>query len=172
MTFKAIKGYFIDERYSLWLRLARNVKSTCSLTNLVATVRWQLKLVHNVTPDATKLFCLCRVCFGGLNWIPDNTRLSPTEKSWSINMIRAIFQFTPDTAQTGPTCRVWCGGVNWVGPTAGQVRSASECVGRRSATAGRTPTPYTLVGPTRFTPPGTTQTGPSCRVWRTVWIGH
>ena len=149
MTFKAIKGYFIDERYSLWLRLARNVKSTCSLTNLVATVRWQLKLVHNVTPDATKLFCLCRVCFGGLNWIPDNTRLSPTEKSWSINMIRAIFQFTPDTAQTGPTCRVWCGGVNWVGPT-----------------------PYTLVGPTRFTPPGTTQTGPSCRVWRTVWIGH
>ena len=25
---------------------------------------------------------------------------------------------------------------------------------------------------TRFTPPDTTQTGPSCRIWRAVWIGH
>jgi len=31
------------------------------------------------TPDTTKLSCLCRVRFGGVNWIPaDNPRLSPT----------------------------------------------------------------------------------------------
>jgi len=30
-------------------------------------------------PDTTKLSCLCRVRFGGVNWIPaDNPRLSPT----------------------------------------------------------------------------------------------
>jgi len=37
------------------------------------------------------------------------------------------------------------------------VWSVSECVGRRSATAGRTP-------------PDTTRTGPSCLVWWAVWI--
>jgi len=70
--------------------------------------------------------------------------------------------------RTGLFCRVGCGG------QAGAicVRSVSECVGRRSATAGRTPTQNALVGPTQFTPPGTTQTGPSCLVWRAVWIGH
>jgi len=48
------------------------------------------------------------------------------------------------------------------------VRSVSECVGRRSATAGRTPTQNALVGPTQSTPPDTTQTGSSCLVWRAV----
>ena len=37
----------------------------------------QRKLIHNhtATPDA----CLCRVRLGCVNWIPDNSRLSPTE---------------------------------------------------------------------------------------------
>ena len=34
----------------------------------------------------------------------------------------------------------------------------SECVGRRNATAGRTPTQNALVGPTEFTPPDATDT--------------
>ena len=80
--------------------------------------------------------------------------------------LKLIYTATPDTTQTGLFCRVWCGGVNWVGPTARQVRSASECVGRRSATAGRT---CRAVGPTQFTPPDSTQ---SCRFWRALWISH
>ena len=41
--------------------------------------------------------------------------------------LKLIYTATPDTTQTWLFCRVWCGGVNWVGPTARQVRSASEC---------------------------------------------
>ena len=46
-----------------------------------------LKLIHTATPDTTKLACLCRVRFGGVNWIPDNSRLPPTEnvKSEHVN---------------------------------------------------------------------------------------
>ena len=51
--------------------------------------------------------------------------------------------------------------------SARQVRSASERVGRRSATAGRTPTHDALVGPTQFPPPDTRHRL-SCRVWRVV----
>jgi len=80
--------------------------------------------------------------------------------------LKLIYTATPDTTRTGLFCRVWCGGVNWVGPTARQVRSASECVGRRSATAGRT---CRAVGPTHFTPPDSTQ---SCRFWRALCISH
>ena len=46
-----------------------------------------LKLIHTATPDTTKLSCLCCVRIGGVNWIPDNSRLSPTEnlksEQWS-----------------------------------------------------------------------------------------
>ena len=87
---------------------------------------------HRPAPDTTKLSCLCRVRFGGVNWIPDNSRLSLTEnlKSEHVQSNRPTHTGTPDTTQIGPFCRVWCGGVNWVGPTARQVCSASECVGR------------------------------------------
>ena len=50
---------------------------------------------HIATPDKTKLSCLCRVRFGGVNWIPDNSRLSPIENVKSVNTFRAIVQFTP-----------------------------------------------------------------------------
>jgi len=34
-----------------------------------------LKLIHTAaTPNMTKLSCLCRVRFGGVNWIPDNSK--------------------------------------------------------------------------------------------------
>jgi len=38
-----------------------------------------LKMIHTVTPDKRKLSYLCRVRFGSVNWIPDNSRLAPTE---------------------------------------------------------------------------------------------
>ena len=37
-----------------------------------------LQLIHTATPDKTKLSCLCRVRFGSVNWIPDNSRLPTT----------------------------------------------------------------------------------------------
>jgi len=56
---------------------------------------------------------------------------------------------------------VWYGGVNWVGSNSRQVRSGLVCVGRRNATAGRTPTHNAVVAPTQFTPPR--QTRHDCR---------
>jgi len=33
---------------------------------------------------------VCHVCLGSVNWIHDNSRLSPTEKMWSLNTFIAI----------------------------------------------------------------------------------
>jgi len=58
-----------------------------------------LKLIHTATPDMTKLSSLCRVRFGGVNWITDNSRLSPTEnlKSEHVNSnCLQIHTSTPD----------------------------------------------------------------------------
>ena len=43
-----------------------------------------------------------------MNWIPDNSRLSPTEnlKSEHVNSNRPIHTATPDTTQTGLSCLV------------------------------------------------------------------
>jgi len=73
-----------------------------------------VKLIHTATPDTTKLSGLCRVRFGGVNWLPDNLGLPPTENSKSehVQSNRPIHTGTPDTTQTGPSCRVWCDGVN------------------------------------------------------------
>ena len=107
--------------------------------------------------------CLICVASASVVWIGfPTTRYCRRQKIWSQNTFRAIVEFTPYTARTGPSCRVWCGGVNWVGPTARQVRSASECVGRRRhcrcnrrthSDAERT---CRAVGPTQFTWPDTT----------------
>ena len=86
-----------------------------SVTSSLQICCWVLKLIHAATPDTTKLSCLCRVRFGGVNWIPDNSRLSPTEnlKSEHVQSNRPVDAGTPYTTQTGPSCRVWYGGVNW-----------------------------------------------------------
>jgi len=49
--------------------------------------------------DPTKQSCLCRVCLGGVNWILDNSRLSPTEnmKSEHVNSNCPFHTGTPDT---------------------------------------------------------------------------
>jgi len=58
-------------------------------------MRSDLKLIHTATPDTTKLSCLCRVRSGGVNWIPDNSRLCRRQKICSRNTFRTIVQFTP-----------------------------------------------------------------------------
>ena len=85
-----------------------------------------------------------------MNWILDNSRLSPTEnlKSEHVESNRPIHTGVPDTTQTRPSCRVWCGGV------IESARPPDKCVQRRSvsggagtagATAGRTPTQNALL---------------------------
>jgi len=90
---------------------------------------------YTTRPDPTKQSCLCRVCIGGVNWILDNSRLSPTENlnCKHVNSNCLIHTATPDT--TGLFCRVLCGGVNWVSPTARHVPSVSGL--RRNASGGR-----------------------------------
>ena len=96
---------------------------------------------------------LCRVRFGCVNGFP-TTRDCRRQKIWVWTRSEQglIHIGTPDRT-------VLRGCVNWVGPTARQVRSASECVGRRCATAGRTDAKRIcqVVGPTQFTPPHQTR---------------
>jgi len=56
---------------------------------------------HRPPPDTTKLSCLCRVRFGGVNWIPDNSRLSPKEnlESEHVQSNRPIHTATSDTTR-------------------------------------------------------------------------
>jgi len=70
----------------------------CRCSNLVS----EKQSIHTAMSDTTKLSCLCRVRFGGVNWIPDNSRLSLTEnlKSEHVNSNCPIHTTTPDTTQT------------------------------------------------------------------------
>ena len=59
----------------------------------------QLKANSHRHTRHDKLSCLCRVRFGGVNWIPGNSTLSATEKKYevcSLNTfrVRAMVQFT------------------------------------------------------------------------------
>ena len=135
----------------------------------------QLKLIHTATPDATKPSCPCRIRFGDVNWIPDNSRLSPTENSKSehaqsnrpIHTGAHQTRYRPDRlVVSGAAVRT-----ESARPPR-QVRAASECVGRRRhcrcdrrthSDAERT---SRTVGPIQFTPPDTAHT--SCGVWRAV----
>ena len=89
----------------------------------------------------TKLSCLRRVRFGGVNWIPYNSRLSSTEnlKSEHVQSNRPIHASTPDTTKTGLSCRVWCELSRPDRPTSafsiGVCRGGADTAG---ATAGRT----------------------------------
>jgi len=83
---------------------------------IVDAYRTVVKLIRTATPDTTKLSCPCRVRFGGVNWIPDNSRLSPTKnppKSEHVNSNCAIHTATPDTTQDRTVLSCLAGGVNW-----------------------------------------------------------
>ena len=76
----------------------------------VPSVRYDTRCYFNVRSKAdTSQLNLPHVRFGGVNWIPGNSRLSPTEnlKSERIRINRPIHTDTPDTTQTGLSCRVW-----------------------------------------------------------------
>ena len=73
--------------------------SVCVFVDIVSLLFIFLKLSHTATPDTTKLSCLCRVRSGGVNWVLDNSKLSPTEnlKSDQVQSNRPIHTGTPDT---------------------------------------------------------------------------
>ena len=135
-----------------------------------------LKLIHTVTPDTTKLSCLGHVRFGGVNWIPDISRLLPTDNLKSEHVQSSLPLHTGqhtrhDKDRTVLSCLVrWCELSRPDRPR--QVRSASECVGRRRycrcdrRTHSEAERTCQAVGPTQFTPPDTT--GLSCLVRRAV----
>ena len=83
-------------------------------TDAGAAAFGELQLVHSSAPRTTKLSCLCRVRFGGVNWILDNSRLSPVEclKSEHVNRNCPVHTATADSTRTGLFCRVWCGDVS------------------------------------------------------------
>ena len=70
---KVFEGFSEFLNLSLAIKpLLRPLDVACFCSGVVAPF---LKLVRSATPDTTKLSCLCRVRFGGVNWIPDNPRL-------------------------------------------------------------------------------------------------
>ena len=70
----------------------------CCNINATSLTSHKSELIHTATSDTTELSCLCRVRFGGVNWIPDNSRLSPTVnlKSEHVSSNCPIHAATPD----------------------------------------------------------------------------
>jgi len=72
---------------------------------------YNLKLIYTATPDATKLSCLCRVRFRGLNWIHDNSRVSSTENLKSEHTLAVLSNSHRharyDSDRTVLSCLVW-----------------------------------------------------------------
>ena len=148
---------------------------------LVSRAKRQLKIPHSeylfTLPRQTRLSCLVCVASDSAFWIGFlTTQDCCRQRNWSLNMFRSIVQFTlahQTRHRTVLSCMVWRCELSR--PTTRQVRSASECVGRRRhclcdrrthSDAERT---CQTVGRTQFTPPDTTQT---YRVRRAVWIEH
>ena len=68
-------------------------------------------LIHTATPDMTTVLSMSRR-FGGVNWIPDNSRLSPTENLKSKHVYsNCPIHTRHDTDRTVLSCLA--GGVNW-----------------------------------------------------------
>jgi len=110
----------------------------------------QRKLIHNHTAAT----CLCRVRLGCVNWIPDNSRLSPTEnlQHEHVRSNRPHRHTRHDTDKTVLSRLVWRCEPSPPDKCV-QRRSVSGSAGTAGATAGRTPTQNALVGPPQFTPP-------------------
>ena len=69
-----------------------------------------LKLIHTALQDTTKLTCLSYVRFGGMNWIPNNSRLSPIElEVWtrSEQSSNSRRHTRHNTDRTILSCLVW-----------------------------------------------------------------
>ena len=93
------KKYFLK-----WQFHARHRDSYTQFTNL-----------HHHAIDPTKQFCSCRVSFGSVNWILDNSKAVSDRnlKSAHVNSNCTIHTATPDTKQTWLFCRVYCYVCEW-----------------------------------------------------------
>jgi len=100
-----------------------------------------LKLIHTALQDTTKLTCLCYVRFGGMNWIPNNSRLSPIElEVWtrSEQSSNSRRHTRHNTDRTILSYLVWRCELSR--PDRRQVCSALKCDGQRSVSTGHTHT--------------------------------
>jgi len=99
-------------------------------------------------------------------------------KFWNLNTLIAIVQFTPPRkTRHRQDCFVVSGVAVWTESARPPDRCVLclVCVGVRPAAQCDRRThsdTEALVGPTQFTPPDTTQTGPSCLVGGVNWAVH
>jgi len=120
------------------------------------TFWWQCTSAQVIGCSASSLqLWICSTkpsCLKKCHLTPSNYFLSATVKANSHRHARH------DTDRSVLSCLVWRCELSRLDRQTGAfcVWSVSECVGRRSATIGRTPTQKALVRPTQFTPPGLT----------------
>jgi len=93
--------FFLFEQHLLDENVSINCVTVCATRGYTSAAnRWGSgsRCIRRNTIKYTKL----------MNWIPDNSRLSPTEnpKSEHVHSNRPIHTGTSDTTQTGPSCRV------------------------------------------------------------------
>jgi len=118
----------VDMHFSITWLWKRTVLQTSQWRGNCLPLQPPLKLIHTATPDTTKLSCLCRVRFGRVNWIRDNSRLSPTENLKSEHVNSNFVQFTqPRQTRHRKVClRAFC------------VWPAAQCDRRTHSDAERT----------------------------------
>ena len=97
---------------------------------------------------------MCHHC----NWASTDPR-SSGQSGVTRNILKLIHTATPDTTKLSCQCRGRFGGVNWITTTQ---ESQDYWLTVQTLPDGLE---------IQFTPPDTTRTGLSCRVWLAVWIG-
>ena len=89
------------------LTLTMTIEFTVELPLYARERPFKANIIHTARHYKTVLsVTLCRVGFGSVNWIHDNSRLSPTENSERVNSTCSIHTASPDTTQTRLFCRV------------------------------------------------------------------
>ena len=104
--------FILRNSRNIWLnpKICTNVQlfGPPCIGNRPTKIRWT-RLVYPI--HTTKLSCLCRVCLGRVNWILDNSKLSPTE---NLKSERAAEQLSNshrhtrhDKDRTVLSCLLW-----------------------------------------------------------------
>jgi len=150
------------------LTLTMTIEFTLALLLYARERPFKANIIHTARHDKTVLsVTLCRVGFGSVNWIHDNSRLSPTENLERVNSNCSIHTALPDTTHTRLFCSVWCGDVN-----SESARQPDRCVLCRSVSGGAVRPPDALRHRThlsgdQFTPSHQTRqdktVAPACR---------
>ena len=152
-----------------------------------------LKLIHTATPDKTKLSCLCRFRFGAVNWIVKTVADWKFEVRTRSQQSSNLHRDTRDDKTVAPACRPSPRRrrpgrqlrLAARPPTRSDVvrhvkrKHAVDCciwqTKRHATTVIYRLTVLTFPDglETQFTPPDTTPTALSRRVWwRAVWTGN